>query len=141
MRKKIKWPLRTGTPIEKAGEQLIALPLAISDHQGNPIKGQKSNMTEVLINRYQKSPKPIVLSEYPQGWQPQCCLVEGMFLINTFLLGSHNIYGDYARFLLQRHILSHFAKGCLEVHLLRRVKDWFQQRVCITYVCGSERKK
>ena len=79
MRKKIKWSLRTGTPIEKRGEQLIALPLAISDHQGNPIKGQKSNMTKVLINRYQKSPTPIVLSEYPQGWQPQCCLVEGIF--------------------------------------------------------------
>ena len=26
--------------------------------------------------------------------------------------------GDYARFLLQRHVLSHFAKGCLEFHLL-----------------------
>ena len=64
-------------------------------------------MTKVLINRYQKSPKPIVLSEYPQDWQPQCCLEEGNFLINTLPLGSHNTYGDYARFLLQRHILSH----------------------------------
>ena len=60
IRKKIKWSLRTRTPIEKAGEQLIVLPLAISDHQGNPIKGQKSNMTKVLINRYKKSPTPIV---------------------------------------------------------------------------------
>jgi len=42
MLKKVKWSLRTGNPIDKAGEQLIMLPLAISDHQGNLNKGQKS---------------------------------------------------------------------------------------------------
>lgn len=38
MRKKMKWSSRTGVPIETLGEQLITFPLAISDHNGNPIK-------------------------------------------------------------------------------------------------------
>ena len=54
MRKKIKWSLCTGIPIQKAGEQLIMLPLAIADHDGNPNKGQKSYMTKALSNRYNK---------------------------------------------------------------------------------------
>ena len=118
MRKKIKWSLRTGIPIEKAGEQLIALPLAISDHLGNPNKGQKSYMTKAIANRYKKCPQPIILNEYPQGWRPQCCLMEGMFMINTSPLGSHTTYGDYARFLMQRHVTPHFSRGCTEVHVL-----------------------
>ena len=118
MRKKIKWSLRTGAPIQKAGEQLIALPLAISDHDGNPIKGQKSNMTKALANRYKNCPEPIVLHDYPPQRQPQCCLLEGMFMINTSPIGTQTTYGDYANFLMQRHIKSLFLKGCTEVHLL-----------------------
>ena len=118
MRKKIKWSLRTGNPIDKAGEQLIMLPLAISDHQGNPNKGQKSYITKVLANRYKNSQQPIIISEYPQGWQPQCCLLEGMFMINTSPLGSHTTFADYARFLMQRHIIPRFSRGTLEVHLI-----------------------
>ena len=56
MRKKIKWSQCTGVPIQNAGEQLIALPLAISDHDGNPHKGQKSYMTKALANRYKNVP-------------------------------------------------------------------------------------
>ena len=89
MCKKIKWSLRTSIPIEKAGEQLIALPLAISDHQGSPNKGQKSYMTKALANRYKQCPDPIILNDYPQGWAPQCCLMEGMFMINTSPLKEH----------------------------------------------------
>lgn len=39
-------------------------------------------------------------------------------MINTSPLGSHTTYGDYARFLMQRHITPHFSRGCSEVHLL-----------------------
>ena len=115
MRKKIKWSLRTGIHIKEAGEQLIALPLAISDHQGNPNKGQKSYMTKALANRYKQCPDVIILNDYPQGWAPQCCLMEGMFMINTSPLESHSTFGDYARFLMQRHITPHFSRGCTEV--------------------------
>ena len=75
-------------------------------------------MTKAIANRYKKCPQPIILNEYPQGWRPQCCLMEGMFMINTSPLGSHTTYGDYARFLLKRHITPHFSRGCTEVHLL-----------------------
>ena len=70
MRKKIKWSASKGIPIDKPGEQLIALPLAIADHQGNPNKGQKSIMTKALATRYRQCPDPIILNDYPQGWQP-----------------------------------------------------------------------
>lgn len=118
MRKKIMWSLRRGIPVDKAGEQLIELPLAISDHQGSPNKGQKSYMTKAIGNRYKKSQQPMILSEYPHGWQPQCILSEGMFMINTSPLGSHTTYGDYAMFLIQRHITSHFSRDCVEVDLI-----------------------
>ena len=39
MRKKIKWSVQTGEPIEKPGEQLLEFPLALSDHNGVPFKG------------------------------------------------------------------------------------------------------
>ena len=155
MRKKIKWSLRTGVPVDKAGEQLITLPLAISDHQGNPNKGQKSYMTKALANRYKNSPQPMILSEYPQGWQPQCLLSEGMFMINTSPLGNHTTYGDYAMFLMQRHIISHFSRGCLEVHVifdnpgqLKNTPKYFEQKrrddtatVAAGYTCEDLNEK
>ena len=118
MKKKFKWSLRTGTPIQNAGEQLIGLPLAISDHDGNPRKGQKSNMTKALANRYKECPEPFILHDYPKDWQTECCIMEGMFMINTSPIGSQSTYSDYAKFLMQRHIIAHFHKGCIEVHLL-----------------------
>ena len=48
IRKRIKWSKKTGRAIEWPGEQLIELPLALSDNQGNPRKGQKSYMAKVL---------------------------------------------------------------------------------------------
>ena len=39
-------------------------------------------------------------------------------MINTSPIGSKTTYGDYANFLMQRHIKSHFLKGCTGVHLL-----------------------
>ena len=130
MRKKISWSLRTGTPIDKAGEQLIALPLAISDNEGNPKKGQKSSFTKALVKRYTRA----IIHDFPPGWQLQCCLIDGMFLINTIPLGSHRTFGDYGQFLMQRHIIPHFLKGSTEVHLifdnpqLMNTPKYFEQR-------------
>ena len=119
MKKKLRWSLRTGTPVAKGGEQLIALPLAISDHEGNPNKGQKSSMTKALTTRFTKcGDQSIVMNNFPEKWQPECCLIDGMFLINTTPLGSHTTFGDYGHFLIQRHIIPHFIRGCTEVHIL-----------------------
>ena len=100
MRKKLKWSHRTGIPIDQAGEQLIALPLALCDHSGNPHKGQKSYMTKALVNRYKD---PIVLNNFPPGWQPECCLLEGMFMITTSPVAGQTTFGDYGHFLMRRH--------------------------------------
>ncbi len=48
MRKKMRWSKLTGQPIERSGEQLLEIPLAQADHQGNPNKGQKAYMTKAL---------------------------------------------------------------------------------------------
>ena len=39
-------------------------------------------------------------------------------MINTSPLGSHTTFGDYARFLIHRHIIPYFSRGCTEVHVL-----------------------
>ena len=51
MRKKIQFSKRTGRPIEKPEEQLLELPLALADSDGNPLKGQKSFTTHSLQSR------------------------------------------------------------------------------------------
>lgn len=68
----MKWSMHTGTPIDKAGEQLIALPLALADHGGDPLTGQKLYMTKVLEKHYRDAPQQVFISNYPPGWQPQC---------------------------------------------------------------------
>ena len=52
MRKKIKQSQITGHPIDQPFEQLIPLPLAICDSDGNPLKGQKSCITKFYESRY-----------------------------------------------------------------------------------------
>ena len=118
MRKKLQWSSRTGIPIIKVGEQLITLPLAISDHLGNPLKGQKSYITKALENHYKTSPQDVFLQRLPPTWKPECVLLEGMFLINIHPLGTHTTFGQFAAFLMRRHIIPHFLRGCRECHVI-----------------------
>ncbi len=118
MRKKMRWSKLTEMPIENAGEQLLEIPLALADHQGNPNKGQKSYMTKALETRYKSCNLPIISTQLPSGWKPSCTIIEGMFLINTTPLGTHKTFKDYAYFLMLRYILTQFRKGCQEVHVL-----------------------
>ena len=113
MKKKMLYSQRTGRPVDKPGEQLIELPLAISDSDGKPLKGQKSYTTKTLESRYKD---PVFTSELP--WRPQCCLVEGMFLINTTPLGSQKTLADYGKFLIRRYLLTEFHRGSEEVHVI-----------------------
>ncbi len=118
MKRKMQYSNKTGKPIDRPGEQLIQLPLALCDHDGNLNKGQKSYTTKALQARYKASSPPVFTTELPSGWRPQCILVEGMFLINTKPLGSHKTLADYANFLLRRHAVSQFSKGAEEVHII-----------------------
>ena len=55
MKRKIQFSHRIGTPIDRPGEQLIELPLAISENVDNPMKGQKSYTTKSLESRYKSA--------------------------------------------------------------------------------------
>ena len=113
MRKKMNHSQRTGRPIAKAGEQLIVYPLAICK-EGMPLKGSKSYTTHSLEARYKGT---TVFTTQPP-WKPQCCLMEGMFLINTTPLGVHKTLSDYAKFLTRRFVVTQFNQGCQEVHVI-----------------------
>jgi hypothetical protein len=116
MKKKIQFSKKTGRPIDTLEDQLIEMPLAICSHDGFPLKGQKSNTSKHLENRYQRAVPQVFLSEIP--WTPQCVILEGMFIINTSPLKIHKTISDYCHFLQQRFIHSHFKKGCTEVHVI-----------------------
>ena len=98
--------------MNKPGEQLIELPLAIADNAGNLQKGQKSYTTRFLESWY----KNAFFTQLP--YKPECSILEGMFLINTVLLGSHKTMSDYGRFLFTRFIQTQFKHGCFEVHVI-----------------------
>ena len=104
LHKKLKWSKQMGKPIDIVAEQYIQLPLAIADADGSPLKGQKNYTTKVYETRYKESSPTVIPNNLPQGWIPQCCIVEGMFLINTTPLESHRTFSDYARFLITRFI-------------------------------------
>ena len=59
IKKKILFSKKTGTPIERPGEQISEYPLSISDSDGNPIKGQKSYFTKSIEGRYKSSSTPV----------------------------------------------------------------------------------
>lgn len=47
MKRKMQHSKKTGTPIDRPGEQLLEYPLALCDSEGNLIKGQKSYSTRL----------------------------------------------------------------------------------------------
>ena len=118
IKKKIQFSQKTGKPIDRPGEQLLVLPLSLTDNEGNPLKGQKSYFTRSLEARYKQSTIPIVTPYLPEGWELECSIIEGMFLINTSPLRTQTTMTDYALFLLRRFIVSQFHKGSKEVHVI-----------------------
>ena len=116
MKKKMQFSQWTGTPIDLPREQLIDIPLALCDNAGNAIKGHKSYSTHFLECRYKETANPVFLPSLP--WEPDCCVIEGMFIINTTPLGSHKVMSDYARFLFTRFVVIQFKRGCNEVRHL-----------------------
>ena len=116
MKKKMSYSRRTGAPIDGPLEQLIEYPMAISDSEGRPIKGQKSNITKVDETRYKSLNPPVFSSDLP--WVPETALLEGMMIINTTPLGTHKTLKDYSTFLMSRFILVHLNRGTKEVHVI-----------------------
>ena len=78
MKKKMQFSQRTGGSVEKAGEQLIDLPLAITDNTGKPLKGQKSYTTRSLQSLYKDANPQVFIANLP--WRHECTMLEGMLL-------------------------------------------------------------
>ena len=116
MKKKMQFSRKTGRPVEHPGEQLVELPLAICDSEGNPHKGQKSYTTHFYESKYKDAKPQVFLNSTP--WRPECCILEGMFLINTTPLGGHKTMLDYVKFLYTRFVQTQFNQGCYEVHVI-----------------------
>ena len=135
IKRKILFAQKTGQPVDRPGEQLVQFPMSLCDNDGNPRTGQKSYFTRSLETRYKKCSPPILTHHLPTGWNPQCSLLEGMFLINTYPLSSHKTLGAYGSFLLERFILPQFHKGSHEVHVvfdnpgrLQNTPKYFEQK-------------
>lgn len=92
----------------------MELPRAISDPHGNPNKGQKSYATKWLSKRY----TDLISNSLPNGWTPEVVVLEGMFLINTSPLCTHQSMKDYSQFLLRRFVLPRLVSGSFEVHIV-----------------------
>ena len=118
LHKKMKWSQQTGQPVNMLSEQFISIPLAISTSDGLPRKGQKSNMTGFFEARYKNAKPPVIMTSLPADWVPECCFLEGMFLINTAPLGNHNTFNDYCKFVIRRFIIPRYTQGAKTVHVI-----------------------
>jgi len=96
----------------------VPIPLALADSYSFPLKGQKSNAMKALHNRYKDAIPPAFFNRLPDGWVPECVLLEGMFILNTTPLGSQRTLADFAHFLIKRFIIPHFLRGSQEVHMI-----------------------
>ena len=100
---------KTGEPVEKLGEQIIELPMALCDTQGVQHKGDKANSTRALRLRYKNAPETVFSSELQSN--PKCTLIEGMFLINTNPLGCHTYLESTQNFVYSYSIFPRQHRG------------------------------
>ncbi len=118
MRKKLLWSKTTNTAIKTVSEQYIPLPLALCDNTGVPLKGQKSYTTKALKAKYKSSTPSVFLNALPTGWVPECCIFEGMFMLNTAPLGDHKTFSDYGNFLIKRFLVPQWRQGAQQLHII-----------------------
>ncbi len=76
MKRKMQHSKKTGTPIDRPGEQLLEYPLALCDSEGNLIKGQKSYSTRSFESRYKDAYPQVITTEIPSRWRPNTTIME-----------------------------------------------------------------
>ena len=92
-----------------------------------PIKGQKSNATKALKNRYKDAKPKVFSNSLPEGWVAECVIVEGMIMVNTTPLGNHRILADYANFQGKRFLTPHFSAGSKDINLIFEIPKGLAQ--------------
>ncbi|CAC5360249.1 unnamed protein product [Mytilus coruscus] len=116
LRKKIAFSKHSGNAVKDL-DQFLQLPRALCDAEGIPEKGQKATAANVFKNIYSDAfllqiPKAPVSSK-------TTVIIDGMFIINTSPLASHQTFGDYGEFLFNRWIIKYYNQYTAnEVHLL-----------------------
>ncbi|CAC5418643.1 unnamed protein product [Mytilus coruscus] len=116
LRKKIAFSKHSGNAVKDL-DQFLQLPRALCDAEGIPEKGQKATAANVFKNIYYDAfllqvPKAPVSSK-------TTVIIDGMFIINTSPLASHQTFGDYGEFLFNRWIIKYYNQYTAnEVHLL-----------------------
>ena len=118
LHKKLLWSKVSQKPVTSVSEQFIPLPLALCNNEGLSLKGQKSFASTIFEKRYEKAIPQVVLNALPSGWIPECCILEGMFMINTSPIGTHKTTCDYGDFLFVRFIVPQWLRGSKEVHII-----------------------
>ncbi|CAC5392687.1 unnamed protein product [Mytilus coruscus] len=115
-KKKIAFSKHSGNAVKDL-DQFLQLPRALCDTEGIPEKGQKATAANVFKNIYSDAfllqvPKAPVSSK-------TTVIIDGMFIINTSPLASHQTFGDYGEFLFNRWIIKYYNQYTAnEVHLL-----------------------
>ncbi|VDI31327.1 Hypothetical predicted protein [Mytilus galloprovincialis] len=115
-KKKIAFSKHSGNAVKDL-DQFLQLPRALCDAEGIPEKGQKATAANVFKNIYSDAfllqvPKAPVSSK-------TTVIIDGMFIINTSPLASHQTFGDYGDFLFNRWIIKYYNQYTAnEVHLL-----------------------
>ncbi|VDH93405.1 Hypothetical predicted protein [Mytilus galloprovincialis] len=116
LRKEIAFSKHSGNAVKDL-DQFLQLPRALCDAEGIPEKGQKATAANVFKNIYSDAfllqvPKAPVSSK-------TTVIIDGMFIINTSPLASHQTFGDYGDFLFNRWIIKYYNQYTAnEVHLL-----------------------
>ena len=97
--------------------QFIETPRAICLPNGLPYKGAKSVMYDHFEKRY-TSKYQVTSNSINFSDSNVCVIIEGMNIIYSSPLKQFKTFQDYAKFLAQRWIYSHYRKGYREVCIL-----------------------
>ena len=90
------------------------LPRALVNKDGSPGKGQKSATTSALSKRYHLL--PLISENLP--WVPHSVIIDAMFIIHSTPPLHNKCVVDYAHFIMNRYINTHFERGVMEVHVV-----------------------
>ena len=123
MRKKMKWSNTTGKPTDTPA--VVGATTSIVW-----LHGSTKQWSEKLCKQtcYKATIPPVFYNQFPPGWMSQCCLLEGMFLIDTNPLGTHLTYGDYPTFSCCDTLFHIFVKDAMKSTLYLTVLE--NSKIC-----------
>ncbi|CAC5404123.1 unnamed protein product [Mytilus coruscus] len=114
LRKQIAFSKLSSEPVTDL-DQFLALPRAICDAEGIPLKGQKSLSLHHFRSRYPYA----FLSALPIETGLTAVILEGMFMINSNPAPQHKTFGDYTKFIFDRWIVRSYKQfSASEIHVV-----------------------